>query len=150
MDVRIIRAPIIIYINNRLQSSIGCHARRTCSGACGTGSFRIERYILYKKIQNYTNLLWNILKRCVTIEKAKTESYSQHNMYKINQNMKTKLQEVRIMQKYVCEPCGYVYDPELGDPDNGVEPGTAFEDLPEDWVCPICGLGKDEFVPEEA
>ncbi|MDO4468884.1 MAG: rubredoxin [Bacillota bacterium] len=54
------------------------------------------------------------------------------------------------MQKYVCEPCGYVYDPELGDPDNGVEPGTAFEDLPEDWVCPICGLGKDEFVPEEA
>ena len=39
------------------------------------------------------------------------------------------------MQKYVCEPCGYVYDPELGDPDNGVEPGTAFEDLPEDWVC---------------
>lgn len=90
------------------------------------------------------------MKRCVTIEKAKTEKYSQHNMYKINQNMKTKLQEVRIMQKYVCEPCGYVYDPELGDPDNGVEPGTAFEDLPEDWVCPICGLGKDEFVPEEA
>lgn len=81
---------MIIYINNRLQSSIGCHARRTCSGACGAGSFRIERYILYKKIQNYTNLLWNILKRCVTIEKAKTESYSQHNMYKINQNMKTK------------------------------------------------------------
>ena len=54
------------------------------------------------------------------------------------------------MQKYVCEPCGYVYDPELGDPDNGVEPGTAFEDLPEDWVCPICGVGKDEFAPEEA
>ena len=53
------------------------------------------------------------MKRCVTIEKAKTESYSQHNMYKINQNMKTKLQEVRIMQKYVCEPCGYVYDPEI-------------------------------------
>ena len=50
------------------------------------------------------------------------------------------------MQKYICEPCGYEYDPEIGDPDNGIEPGTAFEDLPEDWVCPICGLGKDVFV----
>ena len=53
------------------------------------------------------------------------------------------------MQKYVCEPCGYVYDPEIGDPDSGIEPGTAFEDIPEDWVCPICGVGKDEFVPED-
>lgn len=50
------------------------------------------------------------------------------------------------MKKYVCEPCGYEYDPEVGDPDNGIEAGTAFEDLPEDWVCPICGVGKDEFV----
>ena len=49
------------------------------------------------------------------------------------------------MQKYVCEPCGYVYDPEAGDPDNGIQPGTAFEDLPDDWVCPICGMGKDVF-----
>ena len=56
--------------------------------------------------------------------------------------------EVRTMKKYVCEPCGYVYDPELGDPDNGIAPGTSFEDLPEDWVCPICGLGKDVFVEE--
>lgn len=54
-----------------------------------------------------------------------------------------------IMQKYVCEPCGYEYDPEVGDPDNGIAPGTAFEDLPEDWVCPICGVGKEEFVPAE-
>ena len=53
------------------------------------------------------------------------------------------------MQKYLCEPCGYVYDPELGDPDSGIAPGTAFEDIPEDWVCPICGLGKDVFVPVE-
>lgn len=54
------------------------------------------------------------------------------------------------MDKYVCEPCGYVYDPAEGDPDNGIEPGTAFEDLPEDWVCPVCGLGKDVFVKENA
>ena len=46
------------------------------------------------------------------------------------------------MEKYVCQPCGYVYDPENGDPDGGIAPGTAFEDLPDDWLCPICGMGK--------
>ena len=51
--------------------------------------------------------------------------------------------------KYECEPCGYIYDPEVGDPDGGIEPGTAFEDIPEDWVCPICGVGKEFFVPAE-
>ena len=49
------------------------------------------------------------------------------------------------MKKYVCDVCGYIYDPEVGDPDNGVEPGTAFEDVPEDWVCPLCSVGKDQF-----
>jgi rubredoxin len=49
------------------------------------------------------------------------------------------------MKKYVCEVCGYIYDPETGDPDSGVKPGTAFEDIPEDWVCPMCGVGKDSF-----
>lgn len=52
-------------------------------------------------------------------------------------------------EKYICDTCGYVYDPEVGDPDNGIQPGTAFEDLPEDWVCPLCGVGKDEFSVEE-
>ena len=51
------------------------------------------------------------------------------------------------MQKYVC-PCGYVYDPQTGDPDNGVLPGTSWENVPEDWVCPVCGLGKDAFTEE--
>ena len=50
------------------------------------------------------------------------------------------------MAKYQCGPCGYVYDPEVGDSDNGIPAGTAFEDLPADWVCPICGVGKEEFV----
>jgi len=50
-----------------------------------------------------------------------------------------------IMQKWVCVPCGYVYDPEDGDPNNGIDPGTAFEDLPEDWVCPVCGVDKSFF-----
>ncbi len=49
------------------------------------------------------------------------------------------------MKKYICDICGYVYDPETGDSDAGVEPGTAFEDLAEDWVCPVCGVGKDSF-----
>lgn len=49
------------------------------------------------------------------------------------------------MKKYKCLICGYVYDPAVGDPDNGVKAGTAFEDLPSDWVCPECGAGKDEF-----
>lgn len=53
------------------------------------------------------------------------------------------------MDKYVCKVCGYVYDPEKGDPDNGVEPGTKFEDIPDDWVCPVCGVGKEEFEKEK-
>ena len=56
--------------------------------------------------------------------------------------------EEQIMKKYEC-PCGYVYDPAEGDPDSGIAPGTAFEDIPEDWVCPICGLGKDAFTEVE-
>jgi rubredoxin len=53
------------------------------------------------------------------------------------------------MKKYRCLACGYIYDPAEGDPDGGIEPNTAFEDIPEDWVCPICGVGKDEFEPVE-
>jgi rubredoxin len=53
------------------------------------------------------------------------------------------------MDKYMCTVCGYIYDPEEGDPDGGIEPGTAFEDLPDDWVCPMCGVGKDEFEKVE-
>lgn len=49
--------------------------------------------------------------------------------------------------KYVC-PCGYVYDEELGDPENGIAPGTKWEDVSEDFTCPICGLGKDAFEEE--
>ena len=49
------------------------------------------------------------------------------------------------MDRYECTACGYIYDPNTGDPDNGIPPGTAFEDLPEDWVCPQCGVSKDYF-----
>ncbi len=60
----------------------------------------------------------------------------------------TKKEEEK-MDKYVCKVCGYVYDPEKGDPDNGVEPGTKFEDIPDDWVCPVCGVGKEDFEKEK-
>ena len=49
------------------------------------------------------------------------------------------------MDKYKCTVCGYVYDPEAGDPDNDIAAGTAFADVAEDWVCPVCGAGKEEF-----
>jgi rubredoxin len=51
------------------------------------------------------------------------------------------------MQKWICVVCDYIYDPEVGDPTQDIPPGTPFEDLPEDWECPDCGVGKDEFVP---
>ncbi|MCK4906746.1 MAG: rubredoxin [Spirochaetes bacterium] len=53
------------------------------------------------------------------------------------------------MKKYVCEICGYIYDPTEGDPDNGVAAGTEFKDIPNDWVCPECGEGKEVFAIEE-
>lgn len=53
------------------------------------------------------------------------------------------------VKKYVCEVCGYVYDPEKGDPESGVEPGIPFEKLPDDWVCPVCGAAKSEFSAVE-
>ena len=60
----------------------------------------------------------------------------------------TKKEEEK-MDKYVCKICGYVYDPERGDPDGGVAPGTAFEDIPDDWVCPLCGASKTDFEKQE-
>ncbi len=53
------------------------------------------------------------------------------------------------MKKYICTACDHIYDPAIGDPDNGIEAGTAFEDLPDDWECPDCGVGKEDFEPYE-
>ena len=49
------------------------------------------------------------------------------------------------MTTHICSVCQYEYDPDIGDPDNGIAPGTAFEDLPDDWVCPVCGAEKEDF-----
>ena len=51
--------------------------------------------------------------------------------------------------KWLCTLCGWIYDPALGDPEEGIEPGTKWEDVPEDWVCPECGATKDDFEPYE-
>lgn len=53
------------------------------------------------------------------------------------------------MKKYVCSVCGYVYDPAVGDPEGGIASGTTFKDLPDDWVCPVCGAGKEDFEETE-
>ena len=53
------------------------------------------------------------------------------------------------MKKYICTVCQWVYDPEVGDPESGIEPWSAFDDFSEDWVCPVCGVGKDDFEPYE-
>jgi rubredoxin len=61
---------------------------------------------------------------------------------------KHKFERSLFMDKYVCDVCGYVYDPALGDPSQDIAPGTAFEDLPDDWKCPECGVGTEMFSKE--
>ena len=59
------------------------------------------------------------------------------------------MKEKQIMKKYECSVCHWVYDPQVGDPDNGVAVGTPFEQIPEDWTCPLCGVSKEDFDPVE-
>ena len=80
----------------------------------------VKRGIIHKNAPSYVN-------------KEKTINVNEKNM---------------VTMKYVCTVCGYVYDPETGDPDSGIAPGTAFENLPDDWACPICGVSKDQFEQE--
>jgi rubredoxin-NAD+ reductase len=51
------------------------------------------------------------------------------------------------MRKYICKSCGEIYDPEVGDPEAGIAPGTEFQEIPDDWVCPVCGVTKADFEP---
>ena len=57
--------------------------------------------------------------------------------------------ENKTMKQYKCSICGHIYDPAEGDPDSGIGPGTAFEEIPNDWTCPICGVGKEDFTPTD-
>ena len=64
------------------------------------------------------------------------------------QGLRIKIKRRMSMVKYVCEICGYVYDPAVGDPENGIAANTPWEEVKEDWVCPVCGVGKDQFAPQ--
>jgi rubredoxin len=57
--------------------------------------------------------------------------------------------ETQTVQRYICQSCGFIYDPADGDPDGGIPPGTAFEDIPDTWFCPVCGARKRDFEPLE-
>lgn len=65
----------------------------------------------------------------------------------IQSDQRLRQREERPMQKYICSVCGYIYDPAAGDPDGDIAPGTAFESIPDDWVCPVCGATKADFEP---
>lgn len=77
---------------------------------------------------------------------AWSEQYPYHPRFISKQVIDWLTKKLMIMDKYVCEVCDWVYDPEVGDPEGGIAPGTAFEDIPDDWVCPLCGVGKDQFA----
>ena len=77
-----------------------------------------------------------------TVKKGKSPKTAPTYIAEKNQKEENK------MKKYRCTVCGYVYDPEVGDPDSGVNPGTSFEQLPDNWVCPVCGVEKTEFEEE--
>lgn len=93
-----------------------------------------------KKAKPLTYDYYHQIKKGISPQTAPT--YIADNK-KIENNKKRK--ELEKMAKYKCSVCGYIYDPEKGDPESGVNPITPFESLPDDWVCPICGAGKDEF-----
>ncbi len=68
-------------------------------------------------------------------------------IFSIQTNQTETLKEYRVMKKYECSVCGWIYDPAIGDPDGGIKPGTPFESIPDSWVCPVCGVAKDQFKP---
>ena len=112
-------------------------------------------------VETHTLFIARII-ACQTLDKDKEPmTYAYYRDIKRGRTPKTAATYVKVkqsaglkegiedMKKYKCLMCGYIYDPAVGDPDNDVEAGTAFEDLPDDWVCPDCGASKDEFEPVE-
>ncbi len=82
----------------------------------------------------------------MTLQDDVCEDETRHSYEKRSQ---TDLINMEIeMDRYICLACDYIYDPEIGDPEGGVAPGTPFEDIPDDWECPLCGVSKDEFDME--
>jgi len=90
------------------------------------------------------------------IKKGEPMTYAYYHEVKKGKSPKTaptyikeeEQKEAKKMDRWVCTICGYIYDPEVGDPDSSIKPGTPFEELPDDWVCPVCGAGKEDFEKE--
>lgn len=97
-----------------------------------------------KNEEPLTYSYYHMVKKGKTGAGAPTYRQKKSNKVELNQKEGSKK-----MQRYVCTVCGYVYDPAVGDPENGIPQGTPFESLPADWVCPVCGASKDQFEPEE-
>jgi flavin reductase (DIM6/NTAB) family NADH-FMN oxidoreductase RutF/rubredoxin len=108
--------------------------------------------------ETHTLFLAKVLDADILDEKAEAMTYAYYHMVKGGKSPKTAptyLKEEpkvdapkpapKAAAKWECTVCGYVYDPAVGDPDGGVKPGTAFEDIPDDWTCPVCGASKGEF-----
>ena len=79
------------------------------------------------------------------VKKGSTPSNAPISVMNTKQETKSEVAKDNKMGKYKCTVCGYIYDPAQGDPDSGIAPGTAFKDIPEDWVCPVCGVSRDQF-----
>lgn len=93
------------------------------------------------QIENNEAAYWQIgLKIGFTVEESKQKEKSFPETGK-----KETIKRNDVLKKYRCKVCGYIYEPEKGDPDNGIKPGTPFQDVPEDWVCPECGVNKNQF-----
>lgn len=113
---------------------------------------------VYKKLDVGTHTIFvGDIVDCKRLKEGEPMTYSYYHEIKGGKTPKTapsyikegKRKEVRKVKKYVCTVCGYIYDPEKGDPDGGIKPGTPFEDIPDDWVCPVCGAEKIMFEPYE-
>ena len=100
---------------------------------------------------------WGAVKACDVVSDTEAMTYAYYHAVKGGKEPKTaptflaettKIREEETMTRYICNVCGYVYDPAEGDPDGGIKPGTRFEDIPDNWVCPVCGADKSNFSPE--
>jgi len=113
-------------------------AKVTNAIECGTHTIFVGDVVNYEKLSNdspMTYAYYHLIKGGKSPKTAPTY---------INVDPKPAKE---VYAKYECSVCGYVYDPELGDPDNGIKPSTSFEDIPENWTCPVCGAGKESFSP---
>jgi flavin reductase (DIM6/NTAB) family NADH-FMN oxidoreductase RutF/rubredoxin len=111
----------------------------------GTHTIFVGKLVEAEKLKQgepLTYALYHEVKKGKTPKNAPT--YVQEKKRETNTK---KSKEKTTMKSYRCTVCGYIYNPEKGDPDNGVDPGTAFEDIPDEWVCPVCGAPKDQFEP---